>query len=66
MLFLDAISMIAVVTFVTKVHIRFIGGTETNFALLLIVILGYGKFTYSKGLFYLRHLLSSKSDESDS
>jgi hypothetical protein len=58
--------MIAVITFVTKINIRFIGSTEANFALLLIVILFYGKFTYSKGLFYLRHLLSSKSDESDS
>jgi hypothetical protein len=43
--FLDAISMIAVITFVAKINIRFIGSTEANLALLLIVILFYGKFT---------------------
>ncbi len=58
--------MIAVIAFVTKIKIGFVVATGANFASLLIEILFYGKFTLSKGLFYLRHLLSSNSDESES
>lgn len=65
-LIIHTIVMVSIFAFIAKKHISWVLRSSTNFTLLHIVkLFFYIYFTFSTGMFYGRHLLSSNSDELD-